>query len=113
MNILELEPRGMDFYDNCPEKGHSDFDNFRYFGEIPDGHGGSYYLEVTIHFRHQYNRVNAFIEFSHNYFDGMCYKVNTDIVDPYKEAVLESVNRILKMNFDKIEIVERVNADNN
>lgn len=102
---LKLEARGMNFYNNCPEKGNSDFENFRYFGEIPDNHEGAYYIEITIHYREQYKRVNAFISYLHSYFDGSCYSIAHDIVAPYKQAVLESVNKKLKMNFDEIEII--------
>lgn len=104
MTALILDPRGMDFYKGCPEKGNSDFDNFRYFAEMPDGHGGAYFFEITIHWRDQYKRVNAFIEYSHNYFDGMCYRVGVDIVEPYKKAVLEAINKRMNTDFDEIKI---------
>ena len=105
MTKLTLQERGMNFYNSCPEKGNSDFNNFRYFAEISDEHDGAYYIELTIHYRDNYKRVNAFIEYSHSYFDGSCYRIATDIVEPYKEAVLKAINKRLNTNFSGFNII--------
>lgn len=105
---LILEPRGMDFYKGCPEKEVvTDFDNFRYFAEVNDGAEGNYYMEITIHWRDNYKRVTAFIEFSHEYMDGMCYREGVSITEPTKEAVLRAVNEKLGFGFDNITIKEK------
>ena len=103
---LILERRGMDFYDGCPEKD-TEFDNFRLFGEIGDGHGGSYYLEITIHWRDNVKAVRAVVEFSHNYFDGMCYRTAVEWCRPTKKDVLDTVNRVLKTSFTEINYKEK------
>lgn len=104
---LILERRGMDFYDGCPEKKEAtDFDNFRLFGEIEDGHEGSYYLEITTHWRDNVKAVRTLIEFSHNYFDGMCYRTAVEWCRPTKKDVLDTINRKLMSDFTDIKYKE-------
>lgn len=103
MSKLRLQRRGMDFYGTCPEKQASDFDNFRYYGSIDDEHGGWFDIELTIHYRDNVKRVNAFLSFSHSYYDGSCYQHGHDIVEPYKEVVLQAINKRFATSYDEIE----------
>ena len=103
---LILQPRGMNFYKGCPEKETvTDFDNFRYVAEIID-ENKHYYLEITIHWRDSFKRVNAFIEYSEEKSDGMCYRIGVDITEPTKEAVLKAINEKLGFNFNDITFKE-------
>lgn len=101
--MLRLQRRGMNFYNQCPEKEASDFDNFRYYGEIDDQHGGAYYIELTIHWRDNVKAVRAFLSYSHGYFDGLCYGRGSDTTAPTKEAVLHAINNKFGTNYKEIE----------
>ena len=103
MSKLRLQRRGMDFYNACPEKQASDFDNFRYYGSIDDEHGGWFDIELTIHYRDNVKRVSAFLTFSHTYYDGSCFQDGHNIVEPYQAVVLEAINRKYNKSFDEIE----------
>lgn len=100
---LILERRGMDFYEGCPEKKvATDFDNFRYFGEMEDGHEGNYYFEITIHYRDNQKAVRALVEFSHQYFDGICYRTGQVWCEPTKQAVLDVINSAMMSSYTDI-----------
>lgn len=109
MSVLTLEARGMDFYEGCPEKNHSDLTNFRYYTEVwlkDEYFPKKFYIEISTHFDCRKSKVRTYVEVCEYKEDGIMHRVPElcGYCEPTKAELIKKINSISKNDFDEIDI---------